>query len=204
MKCVIDNARDEPRLTPQQPPRTFGDGIEHRLDVDWRTGDDVENLRGRSLPFQRFPCCVEQVNILDRDHRLVGESLQEPDMVLAECAGRPARSDDDTDGLALAHQRDEQHAAISAGTRDVPRRRLELGIRELRCCTIGHEVVGRETSERRRERRLQHPITGRVGRREGRQMSGAVDITKHRSGKAADQPVGVGRNGVEHRLHVGR
>ena len=36
--------------------------------------------------------------LLDRDHGLVGEGLQQPDMVLAERAGRPARHDDNADG----------------------------------------------------------------------------------------------------------
>jgi hypothetical protein len=49
---------------------------------------------------------------------------------------------------------------------------------------------------------LQGCIGRRVGRRECREVSDAVDEAKYRSREAADQPVGAGRDGLEYRLHV--
>ena len=80
----------------------------------------------------------------------------------------------------------------------------QLGIGQLRCRPAEHKLVGRKFGEPHRERGLQHPVAGRVGRREGGQMGGAIDVAKDCGGKAADQPVGLVRDGVEHRLHVRR
>ncbi|MGX1291699.1 hypothetical protein AB7M75_001607 [Bradyrhizobium ottawaense] len=195
------------RVTAEECPAdqrlgAVGDGLEHRRDVGRRSRDHLEDVGGRGLTLQRLPRRIEQADILDRDHRLIGEGLQQPHMMLSEGADRTARRDDDADSLALAHQRREQHAAIAAGAGDVAGGRLELGVGQLRRRTLGHELVGRELRERHRERGLQHAIAGRICRREGGKVRSTVDIAQHGRGEATDQPVGVGRNGLEHRLHV--
>ena len=48
-------------------------GVEHRLKLAGRTGDDLQHLGGRGLLLQRFAQLVEQPRILDGDDRLVGE-----------------------------------------------------------------------------------------------------------------------------------
>ena len=55
----------------------FRDSIQHRLDIRRRAGDDAKNLTRRGLLLQRLLELVEQPDILDGDHRLVGEGLQE-------------------------------------------------------------------------------------------------------------------------------
>ncbi len=204
MQHAVLEAGDGRRMPADQRLGAVGDGLEHRGDVGRRGRDHLEDVGGRGLALQRLARRIEQADILDRDHRLVGESLQQPHVMLGEGAGGPAGRDDDADGFALAHQGREQHAAIAAGARDVARGRFELGVGQLRRGAVGHERKGREARERHRERGLQHAIAGRIGRRERGKMRRAVDIAQHCRGEAADQPVGVGGDGVEHRLHVGR
>ena len=69
---------------------------------------------------------------------------------------------------------------------------------------MGRELIGRKLCERHRERGLQHAIALRIARRECDKMRRAVDVAQHRGGEAADQPIGIGGDGVEHRQHVGR
>ena len=53
-------------------------------DVIGRTGDDLQDFRGRGLPLQRLPGLVEQPRVLDCDHRLVGEGRQQIDLLVIE------------------------------------------------------------------------------------------------------------------------
>ncbi len=53
----------------------FRNRVQHRLDVSWRARDDAENCTGRGLLLQRLLEFIEQSDILNRDHRLVGEGL---------------------------------------------------------------------------------------------------------------------------------
>ena len=55
------------------------DRVEHRLRVGDRAADDAQHLGGRGLLLERLLGLVEQARVLDRDHRLVGEGLQQRD-----------------------------------------------------------------------------------------------------------------------------
>ena len=53
-------------------------------------GDEAitfEHVGGRGLPRQRLPGLVEKPRVLDRDHGLVGEGLQQPDVMVANVPG---------------------------------------------------------------------------------------------------------------------
>ena len=119
----------------------FDQGVEHRLQVEGRAADDLEDVAAAvcccrdSLKSRARLHLVEQPHILDRDHGLVGEHLQQADVLFAKRAGRDTGDGDDADGLAVVHQRREQHAAIAARPRNVSRRRLDLGVRQF-CPTL--------------------------------------------------------------------
>ena len=66
-------------------------GLEHRLQVAGRSGDDLQHLRRRGLLLQRLGKLararlhlVEQPHVLDGDHRLVGEGGDKLDLLLRE------------------------------------------------------------------------------------------------------------------------
>ena len=53
------------------------DLVEDRRRVGDRLADDLENLGRRGLPLERLAGLVEEAYVLDRDHGLVGEGLQQ-------------------------------------------------------------------------------------------------------------------------------
>ena len=70
--------------------RALGDDVEYRLHVGGRLADHLQHLRRGRLPRQRLLCLVEQPRVLDRDHGLVGEGLQQCELLVAEGAARAA------------------------------------------------------------------------------------------------------------------
>src|SRR5712691_10403909 len=101
------------RLT--QPPRARRDRLEGRLDVRRRATDHLKDLARRRLLLERLGevavtslQLVEEPHVLDGDHGLVCEGLEELDLAFRE---RPfgLRHDDGADGLAFAqHWHDQQ------------------------------------------------------------------------------------------------
>jgi hypothetical protein len=62
----------------------FDQRIENRVEVEGRAADHLEHVGGRSLLLQGFAKLAEQARVLDRDHRLAGETLQQLDLLVAE------------------------------------------------------------------------------------------------------------------------
>ena len=72
-----------------EPNGGLGHRIEHGLQIERRAADDLQHVGGRGLLLQRFGQVararlhlVEQPHVLDRDHGLVGEGLDEFDLAL--------------------------------------------------------------------------------------------------------------------------
>ena len=61
------------------------------LRVGDRAADHLQDLGRGGLPLERFLGLVEQPRILDRDHGLVGEGLQQLRLRVGERAGLGAR-----------------------------------------------------------------------------------------------------------------
>ncbi len=66
MKHAIYDASHKRCLTAEQPPRALRNDVENWLHVGSRHGNDVENLRGDGLAFQRNRKLRLQVGILSR------------------------------------------------------------------------------------------------------------------------------------------
>ena len=71
--------------------RSDQDLLEHRLRVGHRAADHAQHFGRRGLLLERLLRLVEQAHVLDRDHRLVGEGLQQGDLLVAGTA-RPRRA----------------------------------------------------------------------------------------------------------------
>ena len=69
-----------------QPRGIFPHHVQHRLNIRRRAGDDAQDFTRRSLLLQRFLEFLEQPDVLDRDHRLVGEGFKELDLRRGEGA----------------------------------------------------------------------------------------------------------------------
>ena len=58
----------------------FRDRIQHGLNICRRASDDAQDLTRRRLLLQRFFELLEQSDVLDRDHRLIGEGFEKRDL----------------------------------------------------------------------------------------------------------------------------
>ncbi len=94
--------------------------VENWLQIKRRATDDLEHIGGRRLLLQRFgkfPAAglhlVEQADVFDGNHRLVGEGLEEFDLLLWEQSRLVAGRGNHPDGDTLAKHRHRQHAALA-------------------------------------------------------------------------------------------
>ena len=173
----------------------------------------LQDLGGRGLPLQRLLGLVEQAHVLDRDHRLVGEGLQQRRSACRRTAPARARvtmiTPIDSPSRSMRHA---EHGAVAAELRrDVARMRGTSGRRS----DVGdvHDVplprhraagamprsggIGIALREASRHRRGSASLARQLDQRRRR----AVDTC--RAWRAA-QPAARSRDRVEHRLHVGR
>ena len=97
--------------------RLGADGVEHGLQIQRRV-DRLGNLPERAQLLDRTGelggarlHLVEQPHVLDRDHRLVGEGLDQLDLLIGERLDASLSITDHADRLALAQHRHTQHGA---------------------------------------------------------------------------------------------
>ena len=111
--------------------RAADDGGQHGLEVQ-RGADRAAHLAERLELADRVGelarpglQLLEEADVLDRDHRLVGEGLHQADLPVAEaaCLGAPAR--DDPDHGVVPQHRDGEERAVSA--RPLGRRAERIG-----------------------------------------------------------------------------
>ena len=121
----------------------------------------LQDFRGRRLPLERLLGLVEQAHVLDRDHRLVGEGLEQsrsggsrmrrsrPRVTLIVPIATPSRSSGTTTAGCESRAR-----APSRHAREVARIDLDVGDLRRRCRRGSCAPPGCRV-ERRREGRLQ-------------------------------------------------
>ena len=95
--AVVPQHHHAPRA--EQPHRAVRDRLEHRLHVGLRLADDAQDVGGGRLPLQRLAEVVvarlqllEQAHVLDGDDRLVGEGLEQRDLLVARTGPRRVRN----------------------------------------------------------------------------------------------------------------
>src|SRR6185369_14510523 len=86
---AIDVLPDVGDLGTAEPCGGFNDDVQYRLQVGGRTADDAENVAGRGLLLQRFHQLLraslhflKQADVLDGNHRLVGEGGDQLDLLV--------------------------------------------------------------------------------------------------------------------------
>jgi len=100
---ILTQHHDRHLLAREQAPAAVEDLVEHGRGIRDRAADHLQHFAGGSLALERFARFVEKAHVLDGDHGLVGEGLQQLDLVGREGARLAARDGDRPDGLALAH-----------------------------------------------------------------------------------------------------
>jgi len=107
--------------------------VQHRLHIGGRAADDLQNIAGRGLVFERFfevaragLQFAEEPRVLDRDHRLVGKGAHQFDLSLGERLDPFPREIDRAEHGPLAQQRHPKDGA-SSGRHDLGHREVRLG-----------------------------------------------------------------------------
>src|SRR5262245_60062862 len=122
-------------VDPTNPRGTLDDSVEDWLNVSGRAADDAEHLGGCRLMLQRLAQFgvtllqfLEQPDILNRDHGLISEGLEESDLLIGERIDFGTANENRSNRNILAHQRHSKLGSISfinAGLGDL--RKLSCG-----------------------------------------------------------------------------
>ena len=105
---------DERPVGPAQFDRTFGHGFKHRVKIERRPADDIENLRRGRLLLERLPQLTQEPRVLNGDHGLIGEGGDQPNLPLGERPHCVACECKHPDGLAPSEHRCAQHGPVAA------------------------------------------------------------------------------------------
>jgi hypothetical protein len=87
------------------------DGVEYRLQIGRRARNYPQDVGRRRLLLERLFRLLEQADVFNCDHRLVGKGLEERDLLVREWTDLPASDRDHPDCDPLAEQRHCQHRA---------------------------------------------------------------------------------------------
>src|SRR5262249_40788658 len=107
---ALDPSQSAP-VSAEQPDAAAHYRVEHRLDISLRLTNDTQNVTGGGLLVQsggkvtvaRLQL-LEQANVLNGDHRLIGESIQQRDLSLGKWAHIGTQNGETTQRLAFAEQ----------------------------------------------------------------------------------------------------
>src|SRR4029453_17357630 len=107
----------------EEPCGALHNRVEYRLDLSLRAADYVQNAAGCSLILKRFLqlslaglLCLEQPRVLDGDHGLVGEGLEQIYLSVGERANLCAPDGNYANCLCRAQQRNAEYGAVTEST----------------------------------------------------------------------------------------
>ena len=99
---------DRAEFARAQAERVAGNHLEHRLGVRGRARDDPEDLAGGGLLLEGLGEVavpglelLEEAHVLDGDHGLIRERLQEPDLLLGKRPDLHSADENGADGGSL-------------------------------------------------------------------------------------------------------
>ena len=115
-----------------QARRGLDKGIEHRLQIEGRSADDLEHVCGGGLLLQGFAQLVEQARVLYGDDGLRGEICDQLDLLIRERPNLLTENHDSADQLVLLEHRHEQHGPYAGGFDQGEDARVALDVAALR------------------------------------------------------------------------
>jgi len=107
-----EHAEDHRVVGVAQPRSIFRHRVQYRLDVGRRAGNNTEDFTGSSLLLQRFLKFLEQTDIFNRDHSLIGEGFQQSDLLFCKRTEFKSAKVDDTHRSAFAYQWNSQNRSV--------------------------------------------------------------------------------------------
>ncbi len=109
---VALDAEDHAHPGLAQPRGGADQGVQHGSQVEGGAADRLEHIGGGGLARQRLLRLVEQPRVLDRDHRLVGEGLEQRMFLGRKRPDRESHHGQHADASALPHQRHGQRGVV--------------------------------------------------------------------------------------------
>ena len=107
-----------PLSASQKRAAELDERLQHGRQVEGGAADDFQDVCGCSLLLQRLReiasarlQVLEQPDVFDRDHRLVGECRDQFNLLVREGAVLTSRQRKDADGFAVSQQRDTERAS---------------------------------------------------------------------------------------------
>ena len=189
-----------------------GDRAQHRCSSSveltaWLTSPSARSSADRTGQLARARLhLVEQAHVLDRDHGLIGELLQQLFLGLRHGSSLGPADDDDAERLALAQHRHTQHSAPAHG-RGKPLIVVRIGQRVLQ----SDHRPGEDGSSGYLRKVGPHRVLGpkqlhivRAHVVAGDEMEQLAIEAEHVRKQAAAESDSVAHDRLEHRLHVGR
>ena len=119
--------------------------FKNRLQLGGRAADHIEHVARCGLIAESFRQLgrasidlIEQSNVFDRDDRLVGEGLDELDLLLGERMHRAASQNDDPQDEAVAQQRDAERGPIVPEFLALPQLIFRIGeaVGQMNCASL--------------------------------------------------------------------
>ena len=176
---------------------------------DGEAGDDLQDLGRAGLALERLVRLPEQPRVLDRDHRLVGEGLEQRLFLGVEDLQRLAADEDRADRAAFPdHRRDRQRVVLAVLRGDAAQ---AVGhVRVVQHVGVGdhpalaYRQFGRRAFERHGKELARALDALGVRPTHGREVKQAVVADQeHDQLTAAEEPLATHEDLLEHRLRVG-
>src|SRR5262249_23700200 len=197
-----------------QAHRTPGDSIEHGLEVSGRAADDTQDLARRRLLLQRLGQLAvadlqlrEEPDVLNGDHGLVGEGLEQRDLRVGKRSSLGAPYHNHPDGTTVTQHRHRDEAASAHRLDDAQPDKggIFLYIRDMDDGAVQNGTAGRAIPARRPRKR---PVEGLESCGCMTMMRNEVDELpvelKHAAELTITQPHGALGDHVEDRLDISR
>jgi hypothetical protein len=102
--------------------------LQHRLEIEGRSADDLEHIGGGGLLLQRFAQLVEQAGVLDRDDGLGSEVLDQLDLLVGEWADFLPVDAHGADQFVLLEHRNGNKTACTGGFDQLDHARVTINI----------------------------------------------------------------------------
>ncbi len=170
----------------EQEPAHADHRVHRRADLVAHRGEEaalrfVRGFRGRA----RFLSLLEQPRVLDRDDRLVGERVEQRQLLVAEGLGRLSQHSDGADAAPFPEHRCPGHRNVTEDRHDAPHRGRRVGhgggIGDMHRAPLVDDATGHRLADRLGERDARsHPAPSRAtrmrapGRRPGRERCRAA------------------------------
>ncbi len=187
--------------------READDRVERRAQLVRHVGEELRLVLVRHLELRALLLdLAEQPRVLDRDHRLVGEGLQERDLLLRKGAGHVSAKRDRADALALPEHRRKDDRAEARLFRVAPDDGRDVGIaediREMRHAPL----QDRHSRARFPGQRNDGEQPGLAGLRAAARDDLDLTVFAHEPDAhevALEKPLAAFQDLVEHRLRIG-